>query len=86
MKLVVMAVFDQATGAYLLPQALPSRAFAVRQFQDLARAKPEHDLIRHGDQYTVYELGLWDQQTGLFSDLRMESLGTIQALCAGVKS
>lgn len=85
-KLVVMAIYDQATGAFLLPQAMPSRAYAIRQFQDLARAKPEHELIRHADQYTVYELGNWDQQTGLFSDLELESLGTLQALCAEVKS
>lgn len=80
MKLEVMAIFDVACRAFLPPFVVASEAIALRQFLQLAETQPKHDFVRFSHQYTLYRLGEWDNETGRFSNLEPEGLGTLQVL------
>lgn len=85
MKVKVMAVFDQASCAFLPPFCVASREMALRQFSRVISEQPKHDFALYPDQYTLYELGTFDNEFGTFSDLTPTSLGTIQVICSRVK-
>lgn len=65
MKLRVFAVYDDKAGAYMTPFFMPSVGEAVRAFSD-AVVNPESAFHRHADDFTLYELGEYDQALGRF--------------------
>lgn len=65
MKMVVVAVFDNAVGAFMRPFVAPSRGVAQRSFSDeVNRAGSE--MHAHPEDYALHDLGVWDDATGLF--------------------
>lgn len=63
--LMVFAVFDKAAGAYMRPFFLPARGQALRGFMD-AIADPSSEIAKHADDYTLFELGSFNEATGEF--------------------
>lgn len=82
MKLRLMAIFDSASAAYLPPFAVATPAMALRHLRDVAAKQPEHDFVRHGDQFTLFEVGSWDNETGEVKGQEPESFGTMQSIIA----
>lgn len=80
MKLKLMAVFDTASRAFLPPFAVATEAMALRQFRKVAEEQPKHDFCRYPDQYVLYVLGDWDNETGLISNLEQRTLGSLQVI------
>lgn len=82
MKLKMMAIFDSASRAYLPPFAVATTAIALRQIRDLGAKQPEHDFVRHGDQFFLCEVGEWDNESGRISssDEAPRSLGTMLSI------
>lgn len=80
MKLKLMAIFDQASRAFLPPFAVATEEIALRQFVKLPEEQPNHDLVRYADSYNLYVLGSFDNESGLISELEQRSLGSLQIL------
>lgn len=82
MKLRLMAIFDSASAAYLPPFAVATPSMALRQIREVAATRPEHDFVRHGDQFTLFEVGSWNNETGEVKGMEPESFGTMQSIIA----
>ncbi|AXL15501.1 nonstructural protein [Microviridae sp.] len=73
----VFAVFDSAANAYLTPFFFDTVPLALRAFTSAVNDEG-HQFHRHADDYTLFEIGMWDELTG--------ELGTLSAynrLCGG---
>lgn len=67
MKLVLCSVKDRAADAYGRPMFVPSVGVAIRSFSDeVNRVDPDNQLNKHPDDFDLYELGEFDDNTGLF--------------------
>lgn len=67
MKLVVCSVFDSAMNAFARPMFVPAAGVAVRSFADeINRQAQDNPLYAHPDDYTMFDLGLFDEDSGTF--------------------
>lgn len=78
----MMAIFDSASAAYLPPFVVATPMMALRQIRDTAARQPDHDFVRHGDQFTLFQVGWWDNEIGAVTGCAPESFGTMQSICA----
>ena len=68
MKQIICTVKDRAADAYGRPMFVPSAGVAIRSFSDeINRDNPDNQLFNHPDDFDLYELGEFDDNTGLFS-------------------
>ncbi len=68
MKLVLCSVKDRAADAFGRPMFVPSVGVAIRSFSDeVNRKDAENQLYNHPDDFDLYELGEFDDNTGLFA-------------------
>ncbi|WNK14166.1 MAG: nonstructural protein [Microvirus sp.] len=65
MKLGVYTVFDRAVNAYLQPFFCRSKGEAIRSFTE-ACADSKSNFGKYPLDYTLVELGAYDDSTGLF--------------------
>jgi len=64
---VVCAVRDSASGLFGQPFFVPSTAVAVRGFSDaIAKSEDNSDLVKHPEDFALFELGSFDDETGKF--------------------
>lgn len=74
----VYTVFDTAVGAYLTPFYAPTRAMAIRMFSESCD-DPSHSFHKYPDQYALFELGDYDNETAGFALYNApQSLGLAQ--------
>lgn len=59
----IVAVRDRALDAFGQPFFIPSNGAAIRSFQDEINNK-DSELYKHPDDYDLYELGEYDDNTG----------------------
>lgn len=78
MKLLAFAVYDAKAEAYLRPFFAETKGLAVRSFRD-ASNDPQHEMCRHAADYTLFEIGSFDQGTGVLSSLNH---GAVSIGCA----
>lgn len=64
MKMPVVSVRDSAVNAYMRPFAVPAIGAAVRSFQDEVQ-RSDSDLNKHPEDYELFEIGQFDDETGL---------------------
>ena len=62
----VFSVYDAKAEAYLPPMFFQSRGVAIRSF-GAAAADEKHDFHRFAADYTLFELGDFDENSGKFS-------------------
>lgn len=62
--MMLYAVHDKAVNAFLPPFAARARGEAMRSFVD-ACTDSRHTFNKHADDYVLYELGHFDENTGL---------------------
>ena len=79
MKHNVFAVYDTKANAYLTPFFLPTVGMAVRVFSDCVNSD-SHQFGAHPEDYTLFQLGIWDDATCQF-----EKLETKKAIHNGVE-
>jgi len=66
--LKILAVWDSALQAYARPIFVPQVGVAVRSFADeVNRAAPDNQVHNHPDDFELHSLGLWNEETGVFS-------------------
>ncbi|AXH76049.1 MAG: nonstructural protein [Microviridae sp.] len=67
MNHVMITILDRAAGAYSRPSFYAATGQAIRQFQDeINRADKDNVLFAHPDDFDLYELGSFDDNTGAF--------------------
>lgn len=65
---VVVSVFDSASGLFGQPVFAPSRGVAIRSFSDeVNRANTENALNIHPEDFTLFQLAEFDEETGIFT-------------------
>jgi hypothetical protein len=64
----VYAVVDLKIGSYSQPFFVPAKGVATRTFTD-AVADTSSMLYKHPEDYALYELGTFDDVSGLFENL-----------------
>lgn len=75
MKLNIYSIFDQACGLYSRPFFTQSDGEAIRSFTDIS-TDAEHPIGKHPEDYTLYRLGIFDDQNGLLTNEENTSLAT----------
>lgn len=68
MKLKVYAVYDQKVGEYLQPFFMRTNGEALRAWVEVVN-DPKTEFYKHGEDYTLFELGDYDGSTGQFQNL-----------------
>ena len=64
----MIAVKDAKVGSYARPVPVVNAATGVRAFPDAVN-DPSTEYHKHPEDYTIWELGSFDDQTGLFTNL-----------------
>lgn len=68
MKRIVFAVRDRAADSFGAPFVQVARGQAIRSFSDeINRAAPDNQLYLHPDDFDLFELGEFDDSTGLYN-------------------
>ncbi|QXP07842.1 MAG: nonstructural protein [Arizlama microvirus] len=63
----ICTVKDRAADAFGRPMFVPSTGVAIRSFSDeINRNNVDNQLYNHPDDFDLYELGQFDDNTGLF--------------------
>lgn len=62
----VFSIFDEKAEAYLNPFYLDTTGLAIRAITDCVN-DPNHQFARHPADYTLFQLGEWDDTTGHFN-------------------
>lgn len=63
MVLIMCSVRDSALDAFMRPFFVPTTGMAVRSFQDELK-NPESPMMKHPEDYALFELGTFDEDTG----------------------
>lgn len=64
---VIVSIRDRAADAFGRPAFVPSQGTAIRSFQDeVNRQDANNEMNRHPDDFDLYILGHFDDQTGHF--------------------
>ena len=62
----VVSVKDLAAQAFGRPVFVPTSGVAIRSFRDeVNREAQDNDIFRHPSDYEMYQLGVFDDSTGL---------------------
>lgn len=65
MKLVMVSVKDRAAEAFMRPWVVQQPAQAIRSFTDeVNRAAHDNPIYQHPEDYDLYTLGTFDEETG----------------------
>ena len=59
-------IFDQKAKAYMTPFFMSEVGMATRSFTDMVN-KEDHPLASHPEDYVLFEVGQFDDTTGLLS-------------------
>lgn len=68
MKLQVMAVYDSKARTYIQPFFCTNVDVAKRVFADAANTA-QHQVGMHSSDFTLFNLGTWDDETAVFSSM-----------------
>lgn len=78
---VVCAVRDSAAGVFGQPFFVAAIGQATRSFSDeVNRAAADNVVYAHPDDFVLYELGIFDDESGLFS---LPESGSIREVLRG---
>ena len=67
MRLNIVAIRDRAADAFQQPFYVPALGQAIRAFQD--GINKDEQMMKHPDDFDLYHLGYYDDQTGQFANL-----------------
>ena len=74
MKHKIFTIHDVKADAYFPPFYLPNKSMAIRQFGDMVNDE-NSQISKHPADYTLFELGEWDDNNADFVELTKNSLG-----------
>lgn len=85
MKLNTYTIYDTASGAYSRPFFAKSDGEAQRSFQDIANDK-EHPIGAHPEDYSLFRIGIFDDQNAKIISENPECLSTALEMVALAKN
>lgn len=72
MKYIVCSIWDAKVGSYNRPFVVQSIGQAIRSFGDEVKRPSREDnlnpLFDHPEDFTLFQLGFWDDLTGDFAN------------------
>jgi len=71
----LFSIFDEKAKAYLPPFILHQTAMAIRSFSDACK-DPEHRFHLHPEDYCLYQIGIFDDETATISELKKTAIIT----------
>ncbi len=74
MNLKTFSVYDDKAKAFLPPFFLPESGMAARVFKDCVNSK-EHQFGQNPDDYTLFHVGSFCQNTGTLASMAPKTLG-----------
>ena len=78
MKMIVVSIKDRAADAFGRPFYVPSVGVALRSFQDeVNRVSDDNQMYHHSDDFDLFELGSFDDNTGVFELFESPKLLTL---------
>lgn len=77
--LKVFVVYDSKTNLFLNPVFLPTKGHILRALTDLV-AKEDHDFCKYSEDFTLYEIGSWDPESGEMSLMSRVSICKLDEL------
>lgn len=82
MKSVLIAVRDQKSNSYTQPVTAPSRGVALRSWADQINdpANAKSDQSRHPEDFSLWYLGEYDDNTGEISPAKPEQMAVASDL------
>lgn len=83
MELKVFAILDVKAGAYLQPMYFRRTEEALRSFS-AAACNPDLDFYKYAEDYVLFEIGSYDDSTGLHKPL-VSPISVLSASLASVK-
>jgi hypothetical protein len=60
-------IFDVAAKAYGKPIMLQTDGLVMRLFKDVCQPGQDSDISKHPEQFKLFKLGQYDDQTGMFT-------------------
>jgi hypothetical protein len=66
MQLKVYSVYDNKTKTWANPMVVREAGYILREFADIANDKT-HPWGKHPEDYCLFEIGLWDDSKGVFT-------------------
>lgn len=73
------SVYDKKVGAFMPPFFVRSRGEAIRSFGDACNGA-QAPFGRHGEDFALFQLGHFDDATGLFTSAKSEPTPIVSAL------
>lgn len=64
----IFSVFDSAAGAFLDPFHAQTTEVAMRMMREICN-RPDHQFSKYPEDYTLFEIGSFDPQTGVLEPL-----------------
>jgi len=64
---LVFSIYDSKAKAFLPPFFMPRAEMAQRAFSECANSD-DHQFGKHPADYTLFHLGNWDDDTGVFAE------------------
>lgn len=74
MKTQIFSVYDSAAGRYLEPFFAPTPDVAIRGFREAAN-RPDHQFQKFPADYTLFQIGEYDAESGHIEPMPPHSLG-----------
>lgn len=74
METLLFAVYDSAASRYLDPFVAPTAEVAIRGFKTAVN-RPEHAFNSHPADYTLFQVGRFDPETGILVPANPHNLG-----------
>lgn len=66
MRLECYSVYDKAVDAFMQPFFVRAKGEALRSFMD-ACSDGKSQFVSHPEDYTLFHVGTWDEDIGVFS-------------------
>lgn len=86
MRFKLFSIYDSKAEAHLPPFSFAATGMAVRAFADMAN-DPQHQVGRHPEDYTLFELGTFDDEHALVEMYpAKQSLGNALEYCTNEPS
>ena len=85
MRHFVYSIYDSASGIYMRPFVAATDQMASRSFTDIAN-DANHEIGRHPEDYTLFRLGLFDDNTGTIEpEAPTKVINALEAIAASQK-
>lgn len=75
MEMLMFSIYDSKTQAYSNPFYAPTPGAAIRTFGDAAK-DPQSLISQHPVDFHLFQIGVWDDQTGIVDPSPLMGLGT----------